>query len=481
MKRFLIIGDVMMDRSYHSHAERISPEAPIPIHQVERIEEKLGGAGNVANNLSGLIQEGEEFLLLTVLGQKNEEDSVKLKGLLKNQEIINKIWRDPYRKTTVKNRIYNDHHLVARFDIESTHNISQEIEDEMYEFVKMEIQKERVKCILLSDYSKGVLTIPLCQKLISISNQYGIRVYVDPKVKEVEKYKHAFLVKPNRIEANGMMKKLHLIKEEDFLKYLDLKYCVITQGSEGIIGYSTDYEPIVVTHKEIKRVRDVTGCGDSVFAAFVYMYEMLYDGEEDQETMELSIEFANFVGGRAVENLGTYSTSHHDLEEFYEKKRKDNIQNIFHLTKHEKEIYSWITKIKRRYSKIVFTNGCFDVIHTGHLQLLHYAKSCGDYLILALNSDKSIKRLKGESRPIHHEEDRIDFLKNLKIADAIILFEEDTPEKLLSILKPNIMIKGGDYTPNSVLGREYCKEVKIFDFVDGYSSTKTIQKIKDRE
>lgn len=481
-ERFLIIGDIMIDRNYYSHTERISPEAPIPIHQIEKIEEKLGGAGNVAHNLKELTQSVEAVLLITVLGQKNEEDAVKIKGLLDNQNISFHIWKDQYRMTTIKNRIYSDNHLVSRFDMESTHDIPEEIENEIYKFVKMEIQKHRVKCILLSDYHKGVLTFQLCQKLIHLSNKHGIRVYVDPKVKEVKKYENAFFIKPNRKEADGMIHQFHLQKDEDLLKLLQLEYLVITQGAEGMISYSKDDEPFQVKHQEIKRVRDVTGCGDSVFAAFVYMFEFLYndDHKKDREKMEWSIEFANFVGGKAVENLGTYITSHQDYEDFYEKKQNHQ-KNIFHLTKDEKEIKRWIMKMKRKYSKIVFTNGCFDVIHKGHLQLLHYAKECGDYLILAVNSDKSIKRLKGESRPIHQEEDRIDFLKHLKIADAIILFEEDTPERLLSILKPNIMIKGGDYTPQTVLGREHCEEVKIFDFVDGYSSTKTIEKIKSQK
>ena len=483
MSIFLVIGDVMIDRYYFAKTERISPEAPIPIHQIQKMEDKLGGAGNVADNLNQLKEDGDEVHLISVLGEENKEDIYKIEELCKKKDIKYTFFKEDDRKTTVKNRIYSDDHLVSRFDIETISPISAKYRDEILFYVNTHIND--FKCILFSDYQKGVLNISLCKKIIEICKMKGKRVYVDPKVKDVEKYRCAFLLKPNRKETDGILQSNRIHYEEDLISFLQISHLVVTEGKDGMVLYSKNQKnsfQVTHTEKDIK-VKDVTGCGDSVFAALVYMYETLYDGteEDDMETIQMSVDFANFIGEKSVGNIGTYCCSKKDIEEFLKKRSYQSKVNIFHFNQETEYLQKWIFNLKQKYKKIVFTNGCFDVIHTGHLKLLHYAKKCGDYLILALNSDKSIKRLKGESRPIHHEEDRIDFQKNLKIADAIILFEEDTPERLLSILKPNIMIKGGDYTPSSVLGREYCEEVKIFDFVDGYSSTKTIQKIKNQK
>lgn len=483
MSIFLVIGDVMIDRYYFAKTERISPEAPIPIHQIQKIEDKLGGAGNVADNLNQLKEDGDEVYLISVLGKENEEDIYKIEELCKKKKIKYTFYKENDRKTTVKNRIYSDDHLVSRFDIETTSPISAKYRDEILFYVNTHIND--FKCILFSDYQKGVLNISLCKKIIEICKMKGKRVYVDPKVKDVEKYRGAFLLKPNRKEIDGILTSNRIHYEEELISFLQISHIVVTEGKNGMILYSKNQKDsfqVRHTEKDIN-VKDVTGCGDSVFAALVYMYEIMYDGTEDNmETIQMSVDFANFIGEKSVRNIGTYCCSKKDIEEFFKKRSHHSSKlNIFHVNREIEYLQKWIFNLKKKYKKIVFTNGCFDVIHTGHLQLLHNAKECGDYLILAVNSDKSIKRLKGESRPIHNEEDRIDFLKHLKIADAIIVFEEDTPENLLSILRPHVMIKGGDYTPETVLGREYCDEVKIFDFVDGYSSTKMIEKIKNQK
>ena len=349
------------------------------------------------------------------------------------------------------------------------------MQNEIFEFVKLEIERKRVKCILLSDYQKGMLTITLCQQIISLCNENEIHVYVDPKVKEIEKYKHAFLIKPNRKEANGILQTLHLSSDHEIIKYLDISLMIITLGSEGMILYEKNKKPILIKNQNQNIiVKDVTGCGDSVFASFVYIYETFQEKEEIK--MKYAIEFANFVGNRAVGNMGTYISSHQDWIDFHQYQENESFKTFdFHID--QDKMIDWILKIKDKHSKIIFTNGCFDVIHTGHLKLLHYAKKCGNFLIIGLNADHSIKKLKGPLRPIHAQEERILFLKELGIADSIILFHEDTPEKLLSVIQPDMIIKGGDYTPDSILGKEYCKEVRIFDFVDGYSSTKMIQHI----
>ena len=480
-KRYLIIGDVMLDRYYYSNTERISPEAPIPIHQVTEIEERLGGAGNVAHNLNQLKR--NEILFLTVLGQKKEEDLIKIESLLQKQSIPHKIWKDSTRFTTVKNRIYSNDHLVARFDMESTHDLSESLQEDIYEFVKMEIIQKRVQCILFSDYQKGILTFSLCQKIIQLSKEHQIRVYIDPKVQEADKYKGAFLMKPNRKEADGMIQKWNLQNDHELLSYVNTTHLVITRGKESILYfYQKETKPYEIKTNSLNTmIKDVTGCGDCVFASIVFMYETTLLNEIDSfDKMKRAIQFAHFVGQRAVGNIGTYCVSMDDIFYFDQYQQKtENIYFHFHEDYSQQDLKTWIEKIKKTHSKIVFTNGCFDLIHIGHLQLLHYAKSYGDYLIVAINSDDSIKRLKGPLRPIHSNQERYHYLKELKIADAILLFDDNTPEKLLSIIQPDVLIKGGDYTYEQILGKEYCKEIKIFHFVNGYSSTKIIEKIKN--
>ncbi len=481
MSTFLIIGDVMIDRNYFAKTERISPEAPIPIYQIEKIEDKLGGAGNVADNLNQLKEDGYQVHLWSVVGEENTEDICKMEELCKKRNIKYTFLKEKDRKTTVKNRIYSDDHLVSRFDIESINPISSQSKDSILSYICENIDK--IKCILLSDYQKGVLTISLCKKIIEFCKMKGKRVYVDPKVKEVEKYRGAFLIKPNRKEMNGILQNFHLQEDEEFIPFLQISHLVVTEGKEGMILYSKNQkESFQVKHQDENiQVKDVTGCGDAVFAGLVYMYEMLYDANEidDIETIQMSVDFANFIGEKSVKNIGTYCCSKRDVEEFVQRSYEPKV-DILHFKKDTEYLRKWISNIKMKYRKIIFTNGCFDLIHTGHLQLLHFAKKCGDYLIVAINSDNSVKRLKGESRPIHTDVERIDFLKYLKIADALIVFDEDTPEKLLSILQPDVIIKGGDYQPQDILGKEFCKEVKIFPFVKDKSSTKLIEKIKNK-
>ncbi len=469
----LILGDIMIDRYYYGNMERISPEAPIPISNINNIEDKLGGAANLAINLNILYD--KNIFLISVIG--NDHNGEKIKLLLNNNEIKHKLYIDEERKTTIKNRIYCSNKMTSRFDIETKKDINLEIQNQIIDDIDNMIKKIQIKALVISDYDKGFVTTVFCKNVIEKANNYRIPVFVDPKVKDIEKYQNCFLLKPNLQEIKMLSNKTDLDEIIiDVYQKIRCLFLLVTCGSDGLILYSSDLKKHVQHKNEINQNSvDVTGAGDTVMAVVVSEYLK-------NNKLNEAIEIANYIAGKSVKNIGTYICNKEDIEE-YTKKYYGEIkieQNIFIFENRNLYLNEIIKRIRTNNKSIVFTNGCFDIIHLGHLKLLKYCKSLGDYLIVGLNSDSSIKRLKGNDRPFNNQTYRSNFLACLDIVDIIIIFNEDTPLKLCEYLKPKIMVKGSDYNIENIIGKEHCEEVKIFNFIDNYSTTNIIKNIKDK-
>jgi len=444
--KIIILGDIILDINYYCNTTRRATEVNIPIYNTDKTVYLLGGAANVAKNMKNLNCDVE---VISVIG--DDYIASKIKSMLVENKISHHLYADSERKTTQKNRIFHDNKIVTRYDIEDTRPISQEIEANIIDLVKKE---ENVDLIVFSDYAKGVLTPTLCETIISYANDKNIRTFVDPKPQDAIKYRDCFCMKVNLSEgtviSNAANKReiMRMIKEK-----MKCKHLLLTCAEDGL--YVDKIENHIVHNRQINAV-DVTGCGDTVLSVIAYMYL------QNRDIIE-SAKIANYVAGKAVQTIGNYDVKPGDIDEFVDTVIMDS----------EKDKILFVGNMQN----VVFTNGCFDLVHSAHLRLLQFSKKQGEVLVVGLNSDESIKRLKGPTRPINCLKERTEFLKNLGFVDYIIVFEDDTPEKILKLLRPDIMVKGGDYTKDSVIGKEYTKEVILYNFIEGLSSTNTISKI----
>ncbi len=455
---FIVIGDVMIDKYYISNTNRISPEAPIPVFEVKNIEYKLGGAANVTYNLKSL---NCDVKIISISG--NDKNHEKIIELFDKNNIKNFIFKDISRKTTIKNRIISDNTIYSRFDIEDKHEINDSIETNIFNKIKLLSDINNINGIILSDYNKGLLTEKLCQNIIKFANDKNILTFIDPKINNINKYKNCTLFKPNLSEANLISSKENINEKIiDIYNKINCQIVLITLGKDGMIYYDGKNINYINNYDNNIKCVDVTGAGDSVLSAFVYYY--CYT-----KNIEKSCKFSQFIGKKSVEFMGNYIIK---LEDIYDFENNNKFNSKILNIKDLKEF-----KNLNKNKKIVFTNGCFDIMHIGHLKLLEFCKKNGDIVIVGLNSDNSIKLLKGEKRPINIENDRIEFLSILNFIDHIVVFEDETPYELLSQLKPNIMVKGGDYNIENIVGREFAEEILIFNFIEGKSTSNIIQKI----
>ena len=447
--KILVLGDVILDINYFVTTNRMAPEADIPVYNVFKNNFILGGSSNVAKNLKQINFEVE---IVSIIG--NDYNGIKLKKLLEDSGIKTTLYIDKTRKTTQKNRIFYNNDLVTRYDIEDTHYINSDFENKIIEYVKTQSD---VDTIIFSDYGKGFLTKKICECIIDHCNKKSILTFVDPKTIDAIKYKGCFCFKSNLLEGQVLTGKKNVseIMEEMKLKF-DCKHAILTCGENGMYVNSHNNH---ICHKSKLPVLDVTGCGDVVLSVLTYCYLKTED-------IIYSSKVANYVAGKCVGVIGNYTVTLSDLNEF--------VDVVINDDEPEK-----INFIRNTDKKVVFTNGCFDVIHSAHIRLLQFSKKQGDILVVGLNTDESIKRFKGDSRPINNIEERCELLKNLGFIDHIIIFKDDTPEKILSLLKPNVLIKGGDYTKESIIGKEYADEILIYNYIDGLSSTNVIKKIKN--
>lgn len=463
-KSILVVGDIMIDHYIMGQTNRISPEAPVQVVEFESEKFILGGAANVVNNLMAL---NTPIILTSIVGE--DENKNLLINLLESNKISTSgIFSEVDRKTTKKTRIFSKHQNLIRLDFESKQDINELSERKIISYLHANI--ETIEIIIISDYGKGLLTVDLTKEIIFIASKNQIKVLVDPKGQDYSKYKGAYVLTPNKVELSistgievkddvSLLKALKKNKET-----LNLELSLATLSEDGIALYDRDLRRFPT---KVKEVYDVTGAGDTVIAALAYSF--LHG-----KSIEESIEFANLAAGVVVGKLGSATAT---LEEIEKYRSVSTLDQISYKVKTVSELARILLNIKAENKKIVFTNGCFDILHYGHVRLIEKAKKMGNILIVAINSDDSVKRLKGSLRPINNQEDRAYLLASLSHVDYVTIFSDDTPLEILNLLKPNILVKGGDYKKEEVVGYDIVEEVVIVDIEEGRSSSNLITKI----
>lgn len=488
--RILVIGDVMLDIYYGGEVSRISPEAPVPVYKKLNERCVLGGASNVVANLAAANQHAS---ILAMVG--DDFDGGKIRGLFNEIGVDSSLLSTWKRPTITKTRfLAENNQQVLRLDIEDNHPISGEEVSILLEQLEKVIDK--FDLILLSDYMKGLLTYEFTQGVINISKAHGKRVLVDVKDPQFEKYKGAWLLKPNTKELNALTK-MPVSTEQNLIaaaRYLldkaECDYVLTTRGAKGMVLVGRDEEYYLDTVG--KSVYDVTGAGDTTIA---YLTAAIASGLDIKEAMKI----ANYAAGIQVGKVGTSAVYLHEVEETMESSGDYRKRKVFRLNERD-ELKRLINDWRSKGETVVTTNGCFDILHRGHISLLEEAKTYGDHLIVMINTDKSVKRLKGSNRPVNSEEDRAMVIAALDCVDAVALFdplsdnvsipEEDlagmsdelkkvameAPMGILKLIAPDVHAKGGDYTVEQVPEAIYAKEYRAVPFVQGYSTTKTIEK-----
>jgi len=463
--KILVVGDLMIDHYIWGTCERISPESPVQIVDVTKETTLLGGAGNVINNLKAL---GAQVSVSSVIG--DDDNGLELLNMLKAIDInTTNIVVQSKRKTSKKSRVVAVSQQVLRYDKESKEDIQKESVKNILEALSKSIKEYDI--VILSDYAKGVLTEEVCQGIIKLSNKNGVKVLVDPKGGDFSKYRGSYLLTPNKKEAilatNIDIKDEETLKEAllKLKKECDLGISLITLSEDGIATYD---EKLKIFPTVAKEVFDVTGAGDTVIASIAFALSA-------GKSIEDIAAFANLAAGVVVGKIGSATVSLDEIEEYEASLHKST--SDAHIKSFE-DINSIVERYKKSGKRVVFTNGCFDILHVGHVKYLQEAKSFGDVLIVGLNSDESVSRLKGPTRPVNVAEDRAYILAALEAVDFVVPFSEDTPHELIKMIKPDVLVKGGDYEGKRVVGTEFAGELKLVDFVNGKSTTKTIQKIQ---
>ncbi len=458
----LVVGDLMIDHYLWGACERISPEAPVQVVEVEREEYLMGGAGNVINNLLSL---GADVGVSSVIGDDESGEFIKerlrQKGVRQEGLIV-----EAGRKTTKKSRVIALHQQIVRVDKENREDISAASQEAIYTKIAESI--DTYDALLLSDYGKGVLTPALTQRIIALANGRGKLILVDPKGSDYSKYRGATLITPNRKEAStatgiSLHSDARLYEAGMKLKNdLELTYAIITLSEDGMAIFTDDMQKIPTVAKE---VYDVTGAGDTVLASLGFA---LSSGKD----IFWAAHFANSAAAVAVGKVGSATVTLSEIAAYEQTLRKKSSSTKI------KSLDELMMLLEDRPGSVVFTNGCFDILHAGHVKYLEEAKSFGDLLILGLNSDASVKRLKGESRPVNCWEDRATVLAALESVDYVVAFDDDTPYNLICAIRPDILVKGGDYEGKEVVGSDIAKETRLVQFVDGKSTTRIIEKVR---
>ncbi|MCT7523358.1 D-glycero-beta-D-manno-heptose-7-phosphate kinase [Aliarcobacter cryaerophilus] len=464
----LVIGDLMIDHYLWGSCDRISPEAPVQVVNVKKESSVLGGAGNVINNLVTL---GSVVDVISVIG--NDSVANELKSLLEKIDVpTSNLVVENNRKTSKKSRLIASQQQVLRYDMESIDDINENSHKQIIQTLEKNIDK--YSSIILSDYGKGVLTTNLTKEIIKIANKNSIKVLVDPKGKDYSKYKGSYTLTPNKKEAmeatnidikdeNSLIEALKSLKTQ-----CELEVSLITLSEQGIAIFDDE---LTIKPTVAREVYDVTGAGDTVIASIAFALGNNLDIKD-------AIYFANLAAGVVVGKIGSATTT---LDEIYEYEYSLHKSNSTSHIKTFDEIKTLASKLHSQGKKIVFTNGCFDILHVGHVKYLEVAKSYGDVLILGLNADSSVRKLKGPTRPINTQDDRAYILASLESVDYVVIFEEETPYELIKLIKPHVLVKGGDYEGKEVVGQDIADELKLVQFVDGKSTTNTIKRIQENE
>lgn len=464
--RLLVAGDVMLDRYWYGTTARISPEAPVPVVNIRNTEQRLGGAANVALGLAVL---GATTRLLGRVGR--DEAGEQLRALLHDADIEAVLEDAAGRPTTTKLRIVSHHQQMIRLDFDPA-----PAPDDALTLDSYEQWLTGVDAVVLSDYAKGALQdIP---GFIRAARQRNLPVLVDPKQRDFAIYRGATVVTPNRAEfeqAVGVCRSNDELEARaaELIDAMDWEALLLTRGEEGMSLFRRKHAPVHIP-AQAQEVFDVTGAGDTVIAVLA---GCLAVGEELPQAAAL----ANLAAGIAVGKLGTATVALAELQQAVHR----SLAEPEHRGSLDREaLLSLVARARARGETIVMTNGCFDLLHPGHVAYLEQAKALGDRLVVAVNDDGSARRLKGPSRPINPLAHRMAVLAGLASVDWVVPFTEDTPAALIEAVLPDVLVKGGDYTVEQVAGHEavltHGGEVRILDFVAGYSTSGTIRAVRER-
>lgn len=473
----MVIGDLMLDRYMWGNVERISPEAPVPIFHIRKNSLVAGGAGNVVFNLVGL---GCKVSVIGVIG--DDESGLQMQKLLDHEKIQNLSIMNSEQTTITKTRIIANGQQLMRLDDEEIKPLNSSISKRVLQMIDEHIND--LNAIIISDYGKGVFQTPdLTQSVISMAGKADIPVFIDPKGKDWKRYSGATCVTPNTKELelvygdtidddDDLTTAMHKVMEDH-----DLSYFLVTRGPKGMCLMARDGSPQFIAAQALE-VWDVSGAGDTVISTFAV-------GVASKMTFSDAAQLANVAAGVVVGKLGTHPINLVELE--MPLRMSINSVNGKYSTKlismdaAQVQTQSW----KSVGEKVIFTNGCFDLLHPGHIHLLNEAKALGHRLVVGLNADTSVTRLKGPERPVLNEHDRASILGSLSCVDLIVIFSEDTPEKLILKLQPDILAKGKDYRIEEVVGRDivesYGGQVRLINILEGYSTTNIAKKIKGSE
>jgi D-beta-D-heptose 7-phosphate kinase/D-beta-D-heptose 1-phosphate adenosyltransferase len=471
--KVLVVGDLMLDRYILGDVDRISPEAPVPILRHAQRYERAGGAGNVAMNLAGLGCEvflagfwgddAEQRELAAILEEKKQGASaVDTTGVVTTS-----------LPTISKTRILGRRQQLMRLDIESHERPNATDADRLRERVLGLI--EVVNAVVLSDYAKGVLTRELCSAVIHRARERGILVLADPKTPDLSKYSGATMVCPNLNELS-LATGVELHRQDALLEAAaaqrvehDIEYLTVTMSEKGIRVFSKD--GAYHSAARAREVFDVSGAGDTVIAT-------LAAGLAGGLKLDTAVDLANIAAAIVIGKVGTVPIARHELvSALTPSSNFSSGEKVLTTDEAARRIADW----RAAGETIVFTNGCFDLLHVGHITLLEDCRRFGSKLVLGLNTDASVQRLKGPTRPVVSERERARVMSALGAVDAVVLFDEDTPLELIERLRPNVLVKGGDYSVETVVGHEFViaagGRVEIVPTVEGFSTTNIVKKL----
>lgn len=459
----LVLGDIMLDRYWFGETARISPEAPVPIVKIKQLDERPGGAGNVALNIAAL---GAKVTLLGITGE--DEAGHALQAQLTAREVHHEFLHFKTIPTITKLRIISRQQQLIRLDFEEKFPLFDA--DLLIQLYQKHLKN--VNLVILSDYNKGTLSCTL--KLIELANAASIPIFVDPKGADFSIYRNATAITPNLKEFEAIVgpcsSEAEIVqKGKAFLLEHHIQSLLLTRGERGMTLIQPHTEEVHLPARALQ-VFDVTGAGDTVIALFGAAYAA-------GSTLTAAMKIANLGASLVVTKLGTASVSVPELQVALTRETKTTAAGIVN----EEQLLENVTAARLKGKKIVFTNGCFDILHIGHVTYLQQAKQLGDYLIVAINDDQSVKRLKGSDRPINHTEQRMAVLAGLGVVDWVISFADDTPERLLKKLQPDVLVKGGDYQIDQVVGADtvqaYGGEIRVLGVIKDVSTSLIIDRM----
>ncbi len=458
----VVAGDVMLDQYLFGATSRISPEAPVPVVHVQQTDDRPGGAANVAVNLASL---GAGTRLIGAVGE--DAAAATLERILGDQGIDCDFARVNDRPTITKTRVQSRGQQLIRLDQENAAALRDSAIAEL-----LAAAAQKAGAVVLSDYGKGALTD--VRAMISACRDQGVPVLVDPKGRDFEKYRGATLITPNQGEFEAVAGVCHSDEELaergwQMVEELDLTALLVTRSEKGMMLLETGNEPVFL-HTQAREVYDVTGAGDTVIATLA---GALASGQELASAAAL----ANVAAGLVVRKIGVATVTPGEIQVALHQRGQGGRGLVA-----REELQVLVGEARGRNERIVMTNGCFDILHAGHVAYLEEAKSLGDRLIVAVNDDASVRRLKGESRPINGLDDRMLVLAGLAAVDWVVPFHEDTPEELINTVLPDVLVKGGDYKPEEIAGGKAVLanggEVRVLSFRDGHSTSRIVERLR---